>query len=157
MWDATLYQRMNTGTIPSYNDGPAFLVEFTPAQLPAGLAERIFELRRQGALPVIAHPERYQPLWKDRDRVAQLAQECALVVNLGAVAGLHGRREARAARWMVEAGVAHAVASDIHSPADLRGTAEGMAWITKRLGDSALTRLLDQTPRRILAGEHPQG
>jgi hypothetical protein len=30
-----------------------------------------------------------------------------------------------------------------------------MAWIRKKLGEAALTRLLDENPRRILAGELP--
>jgi protein-tyrosine phosphatase len=157
MWDSTLYQRLETDEIPSYDDGPAFLVEFHPSQLPVGLRERIFELRRRGRLPVIAHPERYQPLWSDRDRARDLAAECALVVDLGAVAGHHGRRAAKAARRYLEDGLAHAAASDVHSPSDLRGAAEGIAWIRKRLGDRAVTRLLDEAPRRILAGEHPVG
>lgn len=157
MWDSTLYERMATDQIPSYDGGPAFLVEFPPSMLPVGLSQRIFELRRRGRLPVIAHPERYVPLWSAPDQLDALRGECALVVDLAALAGHHGRKEGKAARRYVEEGLVHAVASDIHSPADLRGAAEGMAWIKKRLGDRALTRLLDDAPRRILAGEHPGG
>ncbi|HTE56603.1 MAG TPA: CpsB/CapC family capsule biosynthesis tyrosine phosphatase [Kofleriaceae bacterium] len=156
MWDSTLYERMQTGAIPSYDDGAAFLVEFTPAHLPVGLGQHIFDLRRRGKLPVIAHPERYQPLWSAPDQVLSLRANCALVVDLAALAGYHGRREGKAARGYVEQGLAHAVASDVHSPADLRGAAEGVAWIKKRLGPAALVRLLDENPRRILAGEHPE-
>jgi tyrosine-protein phosphatase YwqE len=76
-------------------------------------------------------------------------------VDLGAIAGFHGRKEGKAARLYLEEGLIHAVASDVHSPGDLRGAAEGMAWIKKRLGERALVRLLDENPRRILAGEHP--
>jgi protein-tyrosine phosphatase len=157
MWDATLYERIRSDSIPSYDGGAAFLVEFSPSQLPPDLGQRIFELRRRGKLPVIAHPERYQPLWTAPDQVIALRADCALVVDLGAIAGYHGRREGKAARAYVEQGLAHAVASDVHSPSDLRGAAEGVAWIKKRLGDRVLSRLLDENPRRILAGEHPDG
>jgi protein-tyrosine phosphatase len=155
MWDSTLYERIQADAIPSYDGGPAFLLEFPPTQLPVGLDQHLFDLRRRGKLPVIAHPERYQPLWGAPDQVAALHANCALVVDLGAVAGYHGRREGKAARAYLEQGLAHAVASDIHSPGDLRGAAEGMSWIKKRLGEAALTRLLDDNPRRILVGEHP--
>ena len=155
MWDSTLYERMEGDAIPSYDDGPAFLIEFNPSQLPLGLDARIFELVRRRRLPVIAHPERYVQLWSAADKLAALGESCALVVDLGAVAGHHGRKEGKAARAYLEQGLVHAVASDIHSPADLRGAAEGMAWIKKRLGDKKLTRLLDENPRRIMAGEHP--
>ena len=155
MWDATLYERMRSDAIPSYDGGPAFLVEFSPVQLPVALMTSLFELRRRGKLPVIAHPERYQPLWSAPDQVTALRANAALVVDLAAVAGYHGRRQGKAARRLLEEGLAHAVASDVHSAADLRGAAEGVAWIKKRLGERVLARLLDENPRRILAGEHP--
>ena len=157
MWDATLYQRMEDDSIPCYGQSRAFLMEFPVDQLPVALLNRIFDLRRRGLLPVLAHPERYRPLWGKLDEVEAIGRECALVVDLGAVAGHHGRREAKAARRMLKEGLVHAVASDIHSPADLRGAREGMAWIQKRLGQATLDRLLDSAPRRILAGEHPTG
>jgi protein-tyrosine phosphatase len=155
MWDSTLYDRMEADSIPSYDDGPAFLVEFVPSHLPVGLRERIFQLRRKKRLPVIAHPERYEEYWSAPDRLRALGEDCPLVVDLAALAGHHGRKQGKAARAYLENGVAHAVASDIHSEADLRGAAEGIAWIKKRLGDRRLVTLLDVNPRRILAGEHP--
>jgi tyrosine-protein phosphatase YwqE len=78
-----------------------------------------------------------------------------MVVDLGAVAGYHGRREAKAARALLKQGIAHAAATDIHSPGDIRVAAEGMAWIRKKLGGAALVRLCDDNPRSILAGIHP--
>jgi protein-tyrosine phosphatase len=157
MWDATFYERLESDTIPAYDDGPAFLVELPIAELPVGLFERIFELRRRGRLPVLAHPERYRPLWAAPDLVDKLGAECALVVDLGAVAGYHGRGEAKAARRMLREGRVHAVASDAHSPSDVRVAAEGIAWIRKKLGEETVTALLCDNPRRILAGEHPGG
>jgi protein-tyrosine phosphatase len=160
MWDAVFYERLEAGAIPSYDGGPAFLVEFPLTQLPVSLREHLFRLRMQGKLPVIAHPERYEPLWPEHGGEAlltALARECAMVVDLGAVAGYHGRRQAKAARAMLRQGIAHAAASDAHTPGDVRVAAEGIAWIRKRLGDEAVTRLLDRNPRRILAGEHPEG
>jgi len=155
MWDSTLYERMEADSIPSYDDGPSFLVEFVPTHLPVGLRQHVFQLRRKKRLPVIAHPERYEEYWSAQDKLRQLGEDCPLVVDLAAIAGHHGRKQGKAARAYLEAGLIHAVASDIHSPADLRGAAEGMAWIKKRLGDKRLIKLLDENPRRILAGEHP--
>ena len=155
MWDSTLYARMEADSIPSYDDGPAFLVEFIPTHLPVGLDQHVFQLRRRKRLPVIAHPERYEEYWSAGDRLRALGENCPLVVDLAALAGHHGRKQGKAARAYLEDGIAHAVASDIHSPADLRGAAEGIAWIKKRLGERRLATLLDENPRRILAGEHP--
>ena len=155
MWDEVFYERFREDRIPSYDDGPAFLFEVRVSELPVGVEDHVFRLRTRGKLPVMAHPERYQPLWKAPDVLERLGVQCALVVDLGAVAGYHGRQQAKAARRMLEQGLAHAVASDAHAPEDVRVAAEGMAWIRKKLGEAALRRLLDENPRRILAGEHP--
>lgn len=155
MWDEVFHERLEAGDIPSYDDGPAFLVEFPVTQLAPKLEEHLFALRLRRRLPVIAHPERYQPLWRDRDRLVRLGADAALVIDLGAVAGYHGRREAKAARWMVKNRVAHAAASDAHGPGDIRVAAAGIAWIRKKMGEAEVRRLLDENPRRILAGEHP--
>ncbi len=156
MWDTVFYERMQAQAIPGYNDGRAFLFELpVTASLPTALEEHVYRLRMAGYLPVMAHPERYEPLWQAPDLVARLAAQCALVVDLGAVAGYHGRPQGKLARRLVEDGTAHAVASDVHTPEDVLVAAKGMMWIRKHVGDAALARLLDENPRRILAGEHP--
>lgn len=155
MWDTTFYERSRSDSIPGYDGSATFLFELPPAQLPVGLFERLFELCARGKRPVLAHPERYQPLWGKPELVEQLAASCALVVDLGAVSGYHGRKQAKAARALLRSGLAHAAASDAHTPDDLRPVAEGIAWIEKKLGGAAVTRLLDDNPRRILAGADP--
>lgn len=155
MWDSVFFERFQQDRIPSYDAGSAFLVEFRVHQLPVGVLDHVFRMRGQGKLPVLAHPERYEPLWKTPQTTARLAEHCAMVVDLGAVAGYHGRGRAKAARSMLKKGLIHAAASDAHSVEDVRAAAEGIAWIRKKLGEAAVTRLLDHNPRRILAGEHP--
>jgi protein-tyrosine phosphatase len=156
MWDDVFFERSQHGTIPSYDDGDAFLFELRPAEIPLGLTDHIFKLRMAGKLPVMAHPERYQRLWDDDDLVEKLRREVAFVIDLGALGGYHGKKEHKAARRFVEDGIAHAVASDAHTPEDVARAAEAIAWIGKRLGKPAVTRLLDDGPRQILAGELPE-
>lgn len=155
MWDDVFFERSQRGAVPSYDDGPAFLVELRPAELPLGLGDHLFRLRMAGHLPVLAHPERYVQLRDDAARVDQLRREIAFVVDLGAVAGYHGKAEQKAARRWIEDGIAHAAASDAHTPEDVARAAEAIAWIRKRVGPAAVTRLLDDGPRAILAGELP--
>ena len=157
MWDSVFYERLSSDEIPGYGESAAFLVEFPVHHLPTGLLEHLFRIRLSGRLPVIAHPERYQPLWKAPDLVAELAERCAMVVDLGAVAGFHGRKQGKVARSLLQKGLAHAVASDAHGVSDVRMAERGIAWIRKKLGEDALIRLLDTAPRRILAGIHPAG
>lgn len=154
-WDEVFFARGNDGTLPRYDDGRAFLFEFSPNDLPARLEDVLFRLTSRGFLPVLAHPERYAGFWNDLDRLERLGRFCALVVDLAALAGHHGAPLKRVARRLLERRLAHAAASDVHTLADVRAAAEGIAWIERRLGPSEVERLLDQNPRRILAGELP--
>jgi len=155
MWDDVFFQRLTSETIPHYANTPAFLVEIRPAHIPPNMIETLFKLRMAGAVPVLAHPERYHALWDDDAFAAQLRRTCAFVIDLGAVAGFHGKRETKQARHLLETGLATAVATDAHQPGDLQQAAAGLAWIEKKLGHAAVTRLFDHAPRQLLGGELP--
>jgi protein-tyrosine phosphatase len=155
-WDGVFYERSQAGTIPRYDGGPAFLFEIHPEDLPVRFEDTLFQLHSRGLFPVMAHPERYRPFQDDLDKLAGVGRRCALVVDLGALAGYHGWGVGRVARRILKAGLAHAVASDVHTEGDVRAAAEGIAWIRKKLGDGMARRLLDENPRRILAGELPE-
>jgi protein-tyrosine phosphatase len=156
MWDDVFIARLAINEIPRYRDTQAFLVEIPPPLMPPGMIEQLWRLRIRRMVPVLAHPERYQPLWDDDDLARALRGVCAFVVDLGAVGGFHGRRETRAARHLLETGMACAVATDAHQVGDLQQAAVGIAWIEKKLGHAAVVRLFDHAPRAILAGELPE-
>lgn len=155
-WDGTFVGRVRTGTIPSYDGGPAFLFEVPRQVMPAGIEATLFDIRLAGKLPVMAHPERYHAIQTQLGRAEALGQTAALVVDLAALDGAHGRAEMKTARELVAQGLAHAAATDIHSPGDLPRIAAGISWIRKHLGADALQTLLDENPRRIIAGDLPE-
>jgi tyrosine-protein phosphatase YwqE len=155
MWDDVFYRRVLDDTIPHYRGTVAFLVEIPPPIIPPNMADILFKLRMAGKLPVLAHPERYHMLWDNPALTRDLRRVCAFVVDLGAVAGFHGRRETKAARELLEQGLATAVATDAHQLGDLQQAAAGLAWIDKKLGHAATVRLFDHAPRAILAGDLP--
>jgi protein-tyrosine phosphatase len=155
MWDDVFIKRLAGDEIPRYHGSLAFLVEIPPQLMPPGMIDQLFKLRIKRMVPVLAHPERYHALWDDDDLARSLRRVCAFVVDLGAVAGFHGRRETRAARHLLETGLACGVTTDAHQLGDLQQAAAGLAWIEKKLGHAAVVRLFDHAPRTILAGELP--
>jgi protein-tyrosine phosphatase len=154
-WDELFVTRSQKGDWPCYSGEQAFLVEISPVHVPMAFEDELFRLRTRGKLPVLAHPERYHRLCENQGRIEGLARTAALVVDLGALEGAHGRAAEKSAQWLVKEGFASACASDVHSIEDVRAAASGIHWIKKRLGDSAVRRLLDDNPRRILQGELP--
>ena len=155
MWDDVFCQRVADDAIPGYRGTRAFLVEIPPSLMPPRMADRLFELTRNGLVPVLAHPERYDALWGDDELARTLRRVCAFTIDLPALAGFHGRREAKQARHLVEKGLAAAVATDAHQVGDVQQSAAGLAWIEKKLGRAAVERLFDHAPRAILAGDLP--
>jgi protein-tyrosine phosphatase len=155
MWDDVFFERSQRDAVPSYDGGSAFLFELRPPHLPVGIFDHLFRLRTAGKVPVLAHPERYEPLWGDDELAERLSRACAFVVDLPAIAGYHGKKESKQARHLLERGWVKACASDAHTPGDVKQAAEGLAWIEKKLGARAAIALCDEHPRALLRGELP--
>jgi protein-tyrosine phosphatase len=154
-WDEVFHARLRDHSVPTYPGGRAFLFEINPQLAPPRLEQVLFEIRLSGLLPVMAHPERYLVVQNDLGRAEAFGRTAAMLVDVGALDGAHGRAPMKTARRLMEEGLAHAVASDVHTAEDQRAVAAGMAWIRKRLGAPTLDRLLDDNPRQVLAGELP--
>jgi protein-tyrosine phosphatase len=154
-WDDVFATRLRQGEPPCYDGGKAFLFEISPVVLPPRLEAALFDIRVSGRLPVLAHPERYSAVQRDPAVAEGLGRQAALLVDLSALSGTGDRAEVKTARRLVEEGLAHAAASDMHDPEDGPSIASGLAWIEKRLGAEVVTRLLSDNPRRILVGELP--
>jgi protein-tyrosine phosphatase len=123
--------------------------------MPPNMRERLFQFRMAGDVPVLAHPERYHALWDNDELCTELRHSCAFVLDLGAVAGFHGKRETKMARHLLEKGFATAVATDAHQVGDIAQAQQGLAWIDKKLGHATTLRLFDHAPRELLGGALP--
>ena len=155
-WDDVFHERLRQGVHPSYDGGPAFLFEVNPQSMPVGIENELFQMRVRGQLPVMAHPERYVTIQGELSLAERLGRSAAMVIDLAALDGAHGRAEMKTARRLVLEGLAHAAASDAHSPQDQNAVASGMAWIRKQRGQAVLDQLLDENPRQILTGDLPE-
>ena len=77
-------------------------------------------------------------------------------MDLGALDGAHGRPAMKTARRLLEEGLAHAAATDIHTPeGPARPSRPAWPGSASDWATPALDRLLGENPRRILAGELP--
>jgi protein-tyrosine phosphatase len=154
-WDSVFHARLRDKTVPTYGPTPAFLFEVNPQMMPAEMENQLFQIRMQGYMPVMAHPERYTAMQRDVSLAERLGRHAPMLIDLGALDGAHGKAEMKTARRLVLEGLAHGAASDIHRPEDQTSVAAGMAWIRKQRGQDVLDQMLDENPRRLLAGELP--
>jgi protein-tyrosine phosphatase len=131
---------------------PRLLLLETPyAGWPISLPQTVFELSVRGFRCVLAHPERNGDVQRNPE-LLRGAVDAGVAVQLTAasVDGRLGRRAAAASRVLLDAGLAHLLASDAHE-ASVR--AIGMRAAVETLQDRALaTWLTEQVPAALLEG-----
>jgi protein-tyrosine phosphatase len=151
--DALVFERIVAGEGLPYPGEKAVLVEFPTDAFPARVADRFFDLRVRGLRPVLAHPERYRPVWKDVGVLDQLVDGgCVLLLDVAALVGKYGRATERAARELLEAGYYEAACSDAHRAEDVDSVARGIERLKALEGPEETEYLLRGGPLAILMG-----
>jgi protein-tyrosine phosphatase len=152
-FDDIVFQRLMNGEALPYPGGKAVLVEFPNDAFPARIADRFFDLRMRKLRPVLAHPERYRPVWKDRTVLDSfLDSGVVLLLDVAALAGKYGRAPERAAIELLEDGYYVAACSDAHRAKDVEDVARGILRLEKLVGKEEAEYLLREGPMAILNG-----
>ena len=129
------------------------LIEFGPTAFPVRVQHRLFDLRRAGLVPVLAHPERYEPVWRDDACLdAVLDAGAHLLLDLCTLVGKYGRAPQRAAEKLLEEDAYEAACSDAHKPRDIEIVVQSIERLEALVGVAEAKRLLADGPRAILGG-----
>jgi protein-tyrosine phosphatase len=156
-FDDVVYHRLLAGEGLPYPGEHAALLEFYGVDFPPVVVERLYDLKRHGLLPVIAHPERYRYLWGKPEALERLVDAgFATLLDTAAMIGKYGREPQRAAEMLLERGLYHAACSDAHRAADVADVARGIDRIDELYGAEEVTFLFHDGPRQILAGILPE-
>jgi protein-tyrosine phosphatase len=151
--DDVFFERLARGEALLYPGGHAALIEFPTERLPLRIEERFFRMQVRGVRPVLAHPERYSPLWKDDQPLRVLTERGTLaLLDVMALVGKYGKRPQRTAEAWLAAGLYYAACTDSHRPDDLELVEEALARLRALRGADEAAQLLNEHPRRILAG-----
>ena len=152
-FDDVVFGRIVRGEALPYPGGKAVLVEVGQGAFPMRLQHRFFDVRRAGLTPVLAHPERYEPVWKDDACLEPLLDAGAhLLLDVCALVGKYGRAPQRAAEKLLEDEAYEAACSDAHKPRDVDDVVKAIARLEGLVGVEEAGRLLREGPRRILEG-----
>ena len=152
--DDTVFARLVSGQGVPYPSGRAALIELPNERFPLRLGERMFELRCKRIRPVLAHPERYRPVWRDRQVLDPLLDGgVVLLMDLGALAGKYGRAVRRCAEELLEEGYYYAASSDAHRAEDVDAVAAGIRRLFELAGEQDATFMLREGPQAILDGK----
>ena len=156
-FDEVVFQRLLTGQGLPYPGGKAVLLEFYQIDFPPTIQHRLFDLRTRGLLPVIAHPERYQCLWRSPEILEKLVDSgSAALLDVAALVGKYGRKTQDCAEVLLERGLYHAACSDAHRPSDVAEVARGIERLRELYGPEEVTFMFREGPEQLLAGILPE-
>lgn len=151
--DDTFMDKLGRDQTLPYPGGHAALIEFPPDRFPLGLDDCLFRMRLRGLRPVIAHPERYAPLWTSDAPLEHLLERGALaLLDTMSLVGKYGRKSKAAAERMLDAGLYFAACTDSHKPEDVDTVADAIHRLIDLAGEDGAQELLGDHPRQILAG-----
>jgi protein-tyrosine phosphatase len=153
-FDDVVFDRLMKGEGLPYPGGKAVLIEFHGHSMPARVNDRLFDLRRKGLRPVLAHPERYSPVWRKPEMMEDFVDRgTVLLLDVAALMGKYGRAARRCSEELVDAGLYYAACSDAHRPADVQDVEEGIARLRGLVGKEEGDFLLIDGPAAVLAGK----
>lgn len=152
-FDDVVFSRLMEGTGVVYPGGHSVLVELPVTSFPARIEHRLHDLKRRGVTPVIAHPERYEPVWRDISVLDPMLDVGAvLLLDVAALDGKYGRAPRKAAEALLGEGYYYAACSDAHRARDVDEVSEGIHALIKRAGKEEASFLLREGPTHILEG-----
>jgi protein-tyrosine phosphatase len=131
------------------------LVEFPFFVVPPRSSRVLAQLRADGWVPVIAHPERNAGIDAELRVVEEWRDAGAyLQVTGSSLLGRYGPTAQRMAARLLERGLADYLSSDYHARNAPR-VAEYVAWLESHGAGAQAERLTRVNPRRLLANELP--
>lgn len=153
-----LLGRVQAGELLTYPAGRRYLlVELPGYEAPPAFTEQVFfDLQVAGITPVVAHPERYLALSEALfPRLVEWVERGVLFqVNGRSLLGESGPRVQRAAERLLDSHMVHLLASDAHGVTRRPpGLAAARARAAQRVGAAMAAALVEENPRRVLAGE----
>jgi protein-tyrosine phosphatase len=156
-FDDVVWGRLSRGEALPYPGGRLALVEFPVRAFPVRIAERLVDLKRGGLGIVLAHPERYRPVWADDACLDPILDAGGhLLLDVCALIGKYGRAAQTAAEKLLRDEAYEAACSDVHKPEDVPGVKLAIAKLEELVGQPEAFRLLASAPAAILAASREE-
>lgn len=139
--------------IEKLNNSKYLLIEFPMGEKPKNINNIIYELKIQGIIPVIAHPERYTFVQEHPNIVDEWVEEGALLQsNYGSIVGVYGENAKKAVKKLLKKNVISVLATDIHYPNNkiYQNIEKSRKKIKKIIGEEKYIELTITNPKKII-------
>ncbi|AST06069.1 tyrosine protein phosphatase [Anoxybacillus flavithermus] len=111
-----LIDHYHDGDILSLAETKYVLIELPNNHVPRYTEQLLFDIQMQGLVPIIAHPERNSDFIEHPTKLYELVKKGALTqLTAASVVGKFGKNIKKFSLQMIEANLAHLIASDAHN------------------------------------------
>ncbi|NOZ07741.1 MAG: hypothetical protein GXO91_02550 [FCB group bacterium] len=130
------------------------LVEFSTSFLPLSYKAIFEQLMDLGVTPIIAHPERYSPIYSDFSILKKIYNSGILIqLDAGSLLGTLGRRSEKIARKILTGGYAHFIGSDAHNTTKRNFCLQPAYEVARKLIGSDAEILVTHNPSALIYGD----
>lgn len=136
--------------------GKTLLVEFPRMFVPMGSVDALYQLRLNGYLPLVAHPERYINLESGNLSLVEEWRRVGarMMVNAGSLSGGFGSAASKTVRAMLANGQVDLIGSDYHArPERPLRTRAAYEQLVEAGGEEQAELLLAVNPGRVMDGD----
>jgi protein-tyrosine phosphatase len=147
-----LVERLARQEVPTLNGSPYLLVEFPSQIIPPYTSRLIFNLRRNGLIPIVTHPERCAYFAKDFTGLKVLREQgCMFQLTAMSLLKDAGKEVRKNTLAMIEKGFADFIASDAHSTGH-RTPVLSKAYdeVQRQFGKDLTEKIFFENPQKIL-------
>ncbi|MFA9559321.1 tyrosine-protein phosphatase [Evansella sp. AB-rgal1] len=151
-----IIEAIQHGEILTLNDkNKYFFIELPFDQVPRYTEKLIYNAQLQGVAPIIVHPERNAELLERPELLYRLVKNGAITqVTTSSITGHFGKKIKKFTEEMIEADLAHLVASDAHNTSSRAfRMEESFSIIEKKYGLSLITQWRENAAL-VLEGKH---
>lgn len=127
------------------------LVEFPYKQTFQKIRNRVYDLLAGGAIPILAHVERYSALVEKPERIAELIELGAYIqVNAGAILGDAGWSQKRFCLKLMKNNYIHFVGTDAHDTKHRKpNLGRCKEYVERKMGAEYADRLFFENPQML--------
>jgi len=131
------------------------LAELSDFSISPNLKLTLSQIRFEGIVPIIAHPERNPILQRKPELVLEWIEVgCLVQVTANSLTGFWGVRPQKVAAWLLKNGGVHFLASDAHDPVyRMPGLSKARQAAAAIVGDEQARFLVEDNPRAVVLGE----
>ena len=143
---------LEEGQIATLAGSRYVLVEFDPMTEYSYLRDGILKLDSYGYIPILAHTERYECLWKKKEKLQRVKDHGGLIqVNASSFQGGMFDEMAKRARYLMKNDLLDFIGTDAHSTGKRSPRMkETASYLYKKLGEKKADKILIYNPRAVV-------